>query len=119
MAPATAGFLSTQLQKSSGPSGSPVLSTVPVCFTPQRSFARMSQVLPTGAAVVIAGLKLCPTLNGWIGNINSYDAETSRYNVQLPLTDNFGVNQIAKIRPENLKIYLTPQCQFARRTSCA
>ncbi|OLP80993.1 Polyadenylate-binding protein-interacting protein 4 [Symbiodinium microadriaticum] len=114
IAPVTPGFLSTQPQNAatppvdSGPSASPVLSTAPVC-TPHMSFARVPQVLPAGAAVMIDGLMTCPSFNGMSVIIDSYDAETNRYNVQLPMTDNFGVNQIAKIRPENLKIYPTPR----------
>ena len=95
MAPVTPGFLSTQPQNAStppadsGPSASPVLSTAPVS-TPHVSFARVPQVpqvLPAGAAVMIDGLMTCPTFNGLSVIIDSYDAETNRYNVQLPLTD--------------------------------
>eukprot|EP00439_Symbiodinium_sp_Y106_P074315 s905_g14.t1 len=95
MASVTPGFLSTQPQNAStppadsGPSASPVLSTAPVS-TPHVSFARVPQVpqvLPAGAAVMIDGLMTCPTFNGLSVIIDSYDAETNRYNVQLPLTD--------------------------------
>ena len=92
IAPVTPGFLSTQPQNAatppvdSGPSASPVLSTAPVC-TPHMSFARVPQVLPAGAAVMIDGLMTCPSFNGMSVIIDSYDAETNRYNVQLPMTD--------------------------------
>ena len=88
------GFLSTQPRNAANAatsvdsclSPSPVLSTAPVC-APNVSMARVPQVWPAGTTVIIDGLMTCPTFNGLNGLIDSYDAETNRYNVQLPLTD--------------------------------
>ena len=114
---------------------STLLSTAPVC-TPHLPFGRVPQVLPAGAGVVIDGLMTSPTFNGLHGVVESYDAESNRYNVQLPLMDiaacgfacscqhvtlskmricrllqdSFGASQVAKIRAENLKLYPGPQC---------
>ena len=90
MSHASAALLSTQPQNVAAPadacSASPVLSTAPVCG-PHLSFARVPQVLPAGAGVVIDGLMTSAHFNGLHGIIESYDAETNRYNVQLPLVD--------------------------------
>mmetsp|Transcript_21151 Transcript_21151/g.39757 ORF Transcript_21151/g.39757 Transcript_21151/m.39757 type:complete len:404 (+) Transcript_21151:66-1277(+) len=117
MAPQAPALLSTQPQ---GPAPectvSPVLSTAPVapvCTHAQPShFTRlqMPQPLAAGTGVVIDGLLTSPAFNGLHGIIESYDIETNRYNVQLPMLDIVGAAQVAKIRAENLKLYPSQQC---------
>ncbi|CAE7797115.1 CID4 [Symbiodinium sp. CCMP2592] len=87
-----------------------LLSTVPV-LVPQ-----VPQGLLAGAAVMVDVLLKCPIFSGFTGIIDTY--ETNRCNVLLPLMDNFGVSQIAKIRPENLKFFeVSGACESARTTS--
>jgi len=136
--PQNSGFLSTQPQGApAAPAGaacggSMVLSTAPVSQGAGAQAHQASQGGPPGAqasqgspvwampatpqiapgmAVVLDGLTNTPHFNGLSAMVESYDAETSRYNVQLPIMDNFGAYQVAKIRPENLRIDYRPYCQ--------
>lgn len=75
------------------PSGAP--STCP-------SFAGTVEDLPlsTGADVVISGLQKCPAFNGFSGTVQSFDAETGRYDVLLSIPA--GAHKWAKIKRDNL-----------------
>lgn len=63
--------------------------------------------------VVLEGLTNAPHFNGLSAMVESFDVETNRYNVQLPILDISGACQVAKIRPENLRIDYRPfgNCQ--------
>lgn len=120
-----ANFLSTQPQTGAGGPAVPglVLSTNPVagsaggpdatpvlnpCATPWQ----MPSISP-GMPVVLEGLTNAPHFNGLSAMVESFDVETNRYNVQLPILDISGACQVAKIRPENLRIDYRPfgNCQ--------
>lgn len=112
--PQNSGFLSTQPQGApAAPAGaacdgSMVLSTAPVSQGAGAQAHQASQGGPPGAqasqgspvwampatpqiapgmAVVLDGLTNTPHFNGLSAMVESYDAETSRYNVQLPIMD--------------------------------
>lgn len=91
-----ANFLSTQPQTGAGGPAVPglVLSTNPVaggggpdatlnpCTTPWQ----MPSISP-GMPVVLEGLTNAPHFNGLSAMVESFDVETNRYNVQLPILD--------------------------------
>ena len=91
-----ANFLSTQPQTGGGPAvPGLVLSTNPVagggggpdatlnpCTTPWQ----MPSISP-GMPVVLEGLTNAPHFNGLSAMVESFDVETNRYNVQLPILD--------------------------------
>ena len=97
-----ANFLSTQPQTGAGGPAVPglVLSTNPVagsagggpdatlnaCATPWQ----MPSISP-GMPVVLEGLTNAPHFNGLSAMVESFDVETNRYNVQLPILDRHGV----------------------------
>eukprot|EP00434_Breviolum_minutum_P025917 symbB.v1.2.022912.t1/scaffold2052.1/size91004/7 len=124
-APATgAPFLSTQPQNpgtagtagtnAGGPVGNGmVLSTNPVTGgAPAPPPMQMPPIAP-GMPVILDGLTNAPHFNGISAVVESFDVETNRYNVQLPIMDISGACQVAKIRPENLRIDYRPfgNCQ--------
>jgi hypothetical protein len=61
------------------------------------------QMFPLGAEVVIDGLVKAPVFNGAAGVVQSWDAETGRYNVLL------AGHRWAKIKGENLRYLAQPR----------
>lgn len=100
-APATgAPFLSTQPQNpgtvgtagtnAGGPVGNGmVLSTNPVTGAPVPPPMQMPPIAP-GMPVILDGLTNAPHFNGISAVVESFDVETNRYNVQLPIMDPTG-----------------------------
>ena len=93
-APATAPFLSTQPQNAApGTAGTAgavgngmVLSTNPVTGAPVPPAMQMPPIAP-GMPVILDGLTNAPHFNGISAVVESFDVETNRYNVQLPIMD--------------------------------
>lgn len=61
-----------------------------------------------GTQVVIEGLTKAPAFNGHSGVVLSFDSGTGRYNIQLSVEACSAGNQIAKIKPENLRSAISP-----------
>ncbi|CAJ1372113.1 unnamed protein product [Effrenium voratum] len=72
----------------------------------------MWSMFAPGTQVVVDGLVHAASFNGLSGWIESFDAETNRYNVQLPMMDASGAYQVAKILPENLM--LDPRASYCQ-----
>lgn len=69
-----------------------------------------------GTEVVIEGLTKYPAFNGLHGTVQSLDAETARYNVQLSSADG-SIGQSAKIKGENLRMTVPPPPPFESTAS--
>jgi len=61
------------------------------------------QVFDLGTQVMIEGLVKAPSFNGAIGVVQSWDAETGRYNVYLASATSTG-HRWAKLKAENLQL---------------
>jgi hypothetical protein len=81
------------------PQHSAPLSTVPQ----QPTVAAAAANFATGAAVMVTGLTKLPAFNGRVGEVQSFDAESGRYNVLIELQQDGGeARQLAKIRGQHL-----------------
>mmetsp|Transcript_47430 Transcript_47430/g.110922 ORF Transcript_47430/g.110922 Transcript_47430/m.110922 type:complete len:352 (+) Transcript_47430:118-1173(+) len=69
------------------------------------------ETLAPGTEVVIEGLTKYPAFNGLRGTIQSLDKASGRYNVQLAAPDG-PLDQIAKIKGENLRMTVPPPPPF-------
>lgn len=80
----------------------PVTSVVsaPVTCPPPAVAPTDESLLETGTEVVTDGLLKCPAFNGLSGTVQSYNAETGRYDVLL--TPNPGGHKWAKVKRDNL-----------------
>jgi len=65
------------------------------------------EMFAPGNQVVIVGLLKCPAFNGCCGFVQSFDPETSRYNIQLQKFGSQG-QQLAKVKAENLRWVTRP-----------
>lgn len=63
------------------------------------------QVFALGSSVVISGLTKAPGFNGSVGIVQSWDAESARYNILLAATATSG-HRWAKVKAENLLLSL-------------
>lgn len=73
---------------------------------------RGQQLLSPGLEVVIEGLSKAPAFNGRHGIVNSYDEESGRYSIALSCTKGAGASQVAKVKPENLRLAVPPPPRF-------
>jgi hypothetical protein len=76
--------------------------------TAAHSANTLSDCLPQGTQVVIDGLTKAPAFNGRSGVVQSFDAQSGRYNLQLLMES--GGYQLAKVKLENLRWTLQPVC---------
>ncbi|CAE7725439.1 KCNJ11 [Symbiodinium pilosum] len=87
------------------PTKSAETATPPIAEVPEtKEFA-------PGTEVVIEGLQKFPAFNGLRGTIQLLDKATGRYNVQLASSDGL-LEQIAKIKGENLRMLVPPPPPF-------
>ncbi|CAE7725456.1 KCNJ11 [Symbiodinium pilosum] len=85
----------------------PQTPTLPVAEVPEAI-----EELAPGTEVLIEGLQKFPAFNGLRGTIQLLDKATGRYNVQLASGDG-PLEQIAKIKGENLRVLVPPPPPFA------
>eukprot|EP00931_Biecheleriopsis_adriatica_P037961 TRINITY_DN21775_c0_g1_i1.p1 TRINITY_DN21775_c0_g1~~TRINITY_DN21775_c0_g1_i1.p1 ORF type:complete len:469 (+),score=94.51 TRINITY_DN21775_c0_g1_i1:96-1502(+) len=109
-APAPASAFDTQAA-----SRNAMLSTRPVAPSSalNATHTNAEVMFAPGTRVMVHGLTKSPGFNGLSGVVESFDALCGRYDVLLTLQDGSGLNQLAKLKAENLSVGAVqlPQCQ--------